>query len=150
VRSLARAVAREAPADRLTAVASAWTPLCPGDGVLDAQLAQVATARAEDRWLIELQTSLLDPHGWWVACGTATSSESAVALSMATKLDPDRRRGHLWENCALARFGTFSAPEWSRSDGLMVLSLLAASRLSAGGVPADDARPLVRALADLE
>lgn len=138
------------PADRrLVAAASAWGPLCAGDGVLDAQLAQIATARAEDRWLVELQTSLLDPRGWWRACGTATSSEAATALSMATKLDPERRRGHLWDRCLLDRFAAFERDEWAGSTGMIVLPLLAASALRDGAVPDTAARPIVRALAGL-
>jgi hypothetical protein len=135
--------------DPLVAAAADWGPLCAGDGVLDAQMAQIATARPENRWLVELQTSVLDPRSWWVACGTKTSAESGLALSMATKMNPEARRAEVWGKCDLDRFGAFSQAEWSSTPGMLVLPILAASALKDGGIPADHARPIVRALAGL-
>ncbi|MEQ1502120.1 MAG: hypothetical protein ABMB14_07805 [Myxococcota bacterium] len=142
VDALGVAVAAAAPADRLGLAAAGWGPLCGGDGVLDQQLAQVPAASPPDRWLIELQTSLMDGARWVSACRGGT-----LALSMATKLDPGQRRAHLWGACELGRLGAFTEAEWTSSTGLVVLSVLAGWTLTDGGISPDRARPIVRALA---
>lgn len=133
------------PSDGVVIAAGGWAPLCPGDGVLDAQLAQIATAKPENWWLVELQTSVLDAHLWTGACigGSRT-------MSMATKLDPALRRPHLWNGCALAGLAAFDEAEWNGAKGLVVMPILAAHTLSQGGVAPEKARPILRALSGLE
>lgn len=145
VDSLVAAIAAAPREDRLTVAAAGWTGLCAGDGVLDMQLGQLAGGLAPDQALIvDLQTVLLDPAGWKTAC-----PGGPLALSMATKLDAAQRRGFLWEKCELERFAAFDAEEWRSVPGLLALPAYAASTLIAGGIPADKARPVVRALSGL-
>lgn len=150
VQGLAQRVAAAAGPDRLGIVAAGWAPLCSDDAVLDGQLAQVPGLAADGRWLVELQTAMIDPRGWWTACGTETAGVASQALSMATKLDAAQRHAHLWSKCSLGRFGSFDEAEWASARGMLLLPLLAASALHAGGIPAEHASPLVRALAEID
>lgn len=133
--------------DPMAAAARGWTPLCAGDGALDAQLAQVAPGDGAGArwWLLELQTGMMDARRWYDACPAGGTQ----ALSMATKLGPDQRRAYLWERCDLGRFGAFTADEWEHARGLLVLPVLAAHTLAQGGVKPEAARPIVRALAGI-
>lgn len=145
VDSLAAAIAAAPRAERLTLAASGWSGLCAGDSVLDMQFGQLSGGLGPDQALIvDLQTVLLDPGGWKTAC-----AGGPLALSMATKLDAAQRRAFVWDKCELARFAAFDAEEWSSVTGLLALPVYAASALSAGGIPAEAARPVVRALAGL-
>jgi hypothetical protein len=144
VDALGAAIAAATPGGRLGVAAAGWGPLCPGDAVLDQQLAQVPAASPDGRYLVELQASLIDTRRWADACTGGT-----LALSMATKLGADQRRGHLWGQCGLERYAAFDEAEWTGATGLLVLPVMAAHTLVAGGVPAERARPIVRALAGL-
>lgn len=130
--------------DPVVVAAAGWAKLCPADAVLASQVAQVASSRRESWWLVELQTGVVDAYGWHAAC-----SGGGLALSMATKLDPADRRPYLWKHCALEKLGAFSEAEWAAAPGLMVIPVLAARTLADGGIPAERARPIVRALAGL-
>lgn len=129
------------PGDPAVIAAAGWAPLCTGDGVLDAQLGQIATAKPENWWLVELQTSVLDAHLWASAC-----KGGSRAMSMVTKLDPPLRRAHLWETCALHDLGAFDSQEWGAAQGMLVMPILAAWTLTEGGVPKEKSRPILRAL----
>lgn len=144
VEALTTALAAAKPEERVTVAAAGWAKVCPGDAVLAGQIAQIATARPESWWLVELQTGVVDAYGWHRAC-----KGGGVALSMATKLDPDQRRAHLWTACALAETGAFTQQEWTSSTGLVFLPILAQKALADGFVPTEKARPIVRALAGL-
>jgi hypothetical protein len=141
---LAAALVAAGPAERLGMAAAGWAPLCPDDAVLDQQLAQVPAASPDGRYLVELQASLIDGRRWADACTGGT-----LALSMATKLGANQRRGHLWAQCELERYAAFDESEWTAATGLLVLPVMVAHTLRAGGIPAERARPLVRALAGL-
>lgn len=144
VDALAASLAAATPSSRLGLAAAGWPALCAGDGVLDQQLAQIPGASADGRWLVELQASMLDARRWVDACTGGT-----LALSMATKLHVAKRRAYVWDKCALERYGAFERDEWEDSPGLLVLPVMAAHTLSAGGIPPERARPIVRALAEL-
>lgn len=142
IEEISHALIRMPPEQRLSAAAAAWSNLCTDDGVLDVQLEQIAHAKPESYWLIELQTSMLDALRWNKAC-----SGGSLALSMTTKLGATQRRAYLWKTCDLQRMSTFDATEWEEGAGLLVLPVLAAWTLADGGVSIERARPIVRALA---
>ncbi|MEZ4238878.1 MAG: hypothetical protein R3F59_22540 [Myxococcota bacterium] len=144
VKALGAALAAAPAEERLAMAAAGWGPLCDGDAGLDQQMAQIPAASPDARWLVELQTSLIDARRWHDACAGGT-----LALSMATKLGADQRRGHLWTACALERYAAFEQAEWSGATGLVVMPVLAAHTLTAGGISAACGRPIVRALAGL-
>lgn len=139
--ALSLELSKAAPERRLALAASAWRDLCTDDPVLDVQLDQISSARPESYWLVELQTSVLDTSRWNKAC-----PGGSLALSMATKLAPHERRGHLWKTCEMDRWPGLSQDEWARGDGLLVLPLLAAWTLTDGGVPEAKAVLILRAL----
>ena len=91
VEALTTALASAKPEERVAKAAAGWAKLCPGDAVLAGQIAQIASSRPESWWLVELQTGVVDAYGWSRAC-----KGGSLALSMATNLDADQRRAHLW------------------------------------------------------
>ena len=144
VEALSASLATLEAGARVQAAAAGWAKLCPADAVLAGQIAQIATARPESWWLVELQTGVVDAYGWHRAC-----AGGGMALSMATKLDASQRHGHLWTACELDKTKAFTEAEWNGSTGLLILPILASKALSDGWVPAEKARPIVRALAGL-
>jgi hypothetical protein len=143
VAALVERLARTAE-DRVVTAAAGWAGLCTGDAVVDGQMSQITPAGRDRWWLVELQVGVVDARRWTDACTGGTQ-----ALSMATKLGGTQRRPHLWASCGLARYGAFAEGEWATAEGLLVLPILAAHTLQAGGVAPAQARPIVRALAGL-
>jgi hypothetical protein len=144
IEELSDMLAHVSPERRLALAAASWPELCTDDVVLDRQLEQIAGAKPDSYWLVELQTGMLDAMRWNKAC-----SGGSLALSMATKLGASQRRAHLWKSCDLGRWSVMEPAEWEESAGLLVLPVLAAWTLTDGGVLPDRARPIVRALAGL-
>ncbi|MCA9488558.1 MAG: hypothetical protein KC621_01505 [Myxococcales bacterium] len=135
----------EAPSERRLALAGrGWGTLCTGDGVLDTQTSQLQAVSPEQVQLVDLQTALMDGWDWSKVC-----PGGALALSMATKLDPAAGRAHLWKACELQRTVAFTEAEWTSASGPVVIPLIAWRVLTEGGADPAAARPVVRALAGL-
>ena len=105
----------------------------------------IANWPPEQRMLADLKAALDAPRPWLGVC----LGGHRVLQKMA-ELRPVDHRSWVYKECDLARHGWFSEAEWSQSNGTIVISLEAGFVLTEAGVPADDVRYLVRALAGIE
>ncbi|MEQ1564718.1 MAG: hypothetical protein ABMA64_03685 [Myxococcota bacterium] len=123
-----------------TLAAAGLSEACDGTA-----LAAAAGRYAHDdpghRAIADAELVLAEPARFMAGC-----SGGLQVLADAAQLTAVDRRSAMWARCGFADRGWCTADEWARADGALVLPVVAAAVLAESGVPASDARSVVRAL----
>jgi hypothetical protein len=139
------ALASVGASSQVALAAAAIAEACPRAGSLRTALAEVQQVPPDFLPRVDAQLAVAAPADWTAAC---RGGPGALADAMQRPLA--EQRPALWEACAGAERGHFSAAEWSAAPGLAVAPILLGHWLVAvGGVSEATARIYARALAGI-